>query len=315
MEKLKLSLAALGLGAALAAGPAVGAISWNNGVPTVFEDDDLDFILNNDLTPKLAGDIVSGDVLVSVFEVNNAGGSAILPDELTGVVAIEVNTVTPIGGGLANFTFVPYSGGLNAVLGLGSGGVTCPAGSGCGPGGNALGAMFLDPNPNLSISADLLPGVLSCSTLSQCIDQSVDGAAWQVDGLGPDPDDFWIATAAPINPFPILNVNPVTTVGNVNGGLSINFNGTGQTLVLNSIACFPFCGVGGDGFVDMLGTGSIQGGLGLEASLINSGAFATSDFDFSKTAEVPEPSTLALLAAGFLGVGAVQRRRRKASQA
>jgi len=87
-------------------------------------------------------------------------------------------------------------------------------------------------------------------------------------------------------------------------------------LVENSLACGIFCGPAGDGFVDMLGTGSIQGGLGLEASLIASGAFATSDFDFEKRATIPEPSSLALLAAGFLGVGVAQRRRRrKASQA
>ena len=72
MKKLKLSLAALGLGAVLGAGPALGALTWNIDVPTLFEDDDLDFILNQDLTPKTAGDIVVGDVLVSARLVGRA---------------------------------------------------------------------------------------------------------------------------------------------------------------------------------------------------------------------------------------------------
>ena len=64
------------------------------------------------------------------------------------------------------------------------------------------------------------------------------------------------------------------------------FNGTGRELLSNSIPCFPFCNVGGDGFVDVTG-GSIKGGVGLAASLIADGAFATSDFDMTM-APIPE---------------------------
>ena len=46
MNDLKSSLAALGLSAALVAGPAAAAIAWNPaGVETIFQDNDIDIIL------------------------------------------------------------------------------------------------------------------------------------------------------------------------------------------------------------------------------------------------------------------------------
>jgi len=330
MKKQKLSLAALGLSAVLAAGPAAAAISWNpNGIVTTFQDNDIDAIFDSNLNPKPGGLIQENDVLVSVFEIDGAGGDPILPDELTGILGLQVAQIipNPVVPGLpetATILFQAYTGGLDALIGLGTSGKTVAGG---GAGGGAVAAMWLDPTPNLDIAADNLPippGTFSCSTLSDCIDQAVDGGdfagndnPWQVDGFAGDGDELWISTGAALDTSVVLLTLPASELGAVNGAMSILDNGTGQNL--GQVSCVPFCGpgAGADGLIDVSIGGSIKGGLGLPPSLIDDGVVATSDFDFSKVAVgVPEPSTLALLAAGFLSIGvAQQRRRRKAGGA
>ena len=110
MTKLKLCLAALGLSAAFIAGPASAAINWQTPF-TIFEDDDLDFLYtpatDGSLVKDTDGIINEGDVLVAVFELNTAGGQSILPQEVTGISAIQVGSINELvpGSGVGNITF------------------------------------------------------------------------------------------------------------------------------------------------------------------------------------------------------------------
>jgi len=249
MNKLKLGIAALGLSAVLAAGSASAGINWTYPT-TLFEDDDIDavYTVNNNgaLMPDTDNSIDVGHVLISIFELNNAGGHSVLPDELTGVLGIQVADMsTPDSFGRVDMIFTAYTGGLNAILALGSTDETVVGGE---PGGGALAAMWLDPTPNLDISADnVVNDSISCSTMGGCIDQAVDGTLWEVDGFTgddgtPTGDEFWLALGVFKNTTGVLNAEPALELGAVNAGLSILYNGTGRELALNSISCAPFCG-------------------------------------------------------------------------
>lgn len=283
IKKLVSAVSLAGVALALGTGAASAGVTYYDPV-TVFHDDNLDYVYDIDQS----GTLTQGDRLVSVFEFHDSEGIlagqgtvGFAPDELTGIADITITNV--LGDGTMIF-------GATGATGLLSGYAA----------GTTV-AVFLDSTTALDVINS------NCGTRAQCIAAATDGGLYFTTGFFGDADESW--TSSPASGGSVIATvqgGPASTAyGNFNLFQSIGINNTGLTFT-ETQACGGFCGLGGNGFVQVAGNGQILGGQGL----VPAEWTARSKTNF-QVSSVPEPASLALLGLGLLGLGGMRMRTKK----
>lgn len=287
--KKLLSVVSAALGLAFASGPASAALIWYTPF-TSFEDSNIDFVFDNDGD----GFISQGDRLLSVAVFPNQQGvlpgqsnQNFAPPEITAVSDITVTSAIPTGTGETIFTF-GASGGAGVLSGFAAGTTV---------------AVFTDNTPDLDVTNG------TCGTQAQCLLTAGLGAVDPASslfltlGFEGDADETWVSesVAGGASIATVTSGNASATFARFNFAQSIIVNNTGQTFGLQS--CAPFCGLFGDGMIEVVGSGDIKGGQGLVLTNWTARSNAA-----VQLAPIPEPGSLALVGLGLAGLGWARRK-------